>query len=177
MEKINNILKYNFLSPLPRGRFYAGECPGAAAITFKFSLFSSLRGVPGFAGKSGSWKTEEGSFSGNLVSDSLFLISYSLFPCYENKEYRITNVESGSQEPEPGTRNPEPGTRNPKPGTRNPKPGTRNPEPETRNPKPGTRNPKPGTRNPEPGTRNPEPGTRNPEPGTRNPEPETRNTG
>jgi hypothetical protein len=42
--------KYKDAPLLPRGRFYSGDCPGAAAITIILSLFSSPRVSPNFAG-------------------------------------------------------------------------------------------------------------------------------
>jgi hypothetical protein len=38
--------KYRVAPHLPRGRFYSGDCPGAAAITIILSLVSSLRVSP-----------------------------------------------------------------------------------------------------------------------------------
>ncbi len=43
---ITTTSKYKANPLLPRGRFYSGDCPGAAAITIFYSLFSSSRVSP-----------------------------------------------------------------------------------------------------------------------------------
>jgi hypothetical protein len=55
----------------------------------------------------GEANNESGSISGTPVSDSLFLISYFLFPGKgkENKEHRITNIEYRIRKAEDGIRN------------------------------------------------------------------------
>jgi hypothetical protein len=76
MNKSNNILKHKTLSRLPRGCFFSGDCPGAAAITIFCSLFSSLWGTLGRRTEVGSRKTEVGRQ----------LVPHFLFPNFLNAD-------------------------------------------------------------------------------------------
>jgi hypothetical protein len=50
LQPVTTNSKYKANPFLPQGRFYSGDCPGAAAITIILSLFSSPRVSPNFAG-------------------------------------------------------------------------------------------------------------------------------